>query len=848
MARWIALIASSMVACVGTDVTTCPDGTLCPAGLHCAAVTIGERAEHVCVRPEAEAACVGLEAGTACELGGRAGTCHGGACIADQCGNGLVDATEACDDENTIAGDGCASDCRSDETCGNGIVDPVLLVEGRVTVNEQCDDGNLLSHDGCSSRCDVETPQWTPFSLRQPPGLARMGFAYDTKRGRALMFAGQNYQAGDTRELWSWTDGGWRHELTTSGPGPRMELAATYDDRRDRFVMFGGVDFSYSVYYADTWEYDGKRWSQVAGAGTGAPAERLGAALAFDRARGVSVLFGGLQHVTSTTYGDTWELSATGWQQRAIPGPPGRHGHAMAYDPVRGVIVVFGGADRLSLPNLFADTWTFDGVAWTQQPTSTAPSPRQGAAMAWDAVSQRMLLFGGTTTNLQRLADTWAWNGSTWEQLPVSGPSMRGYARMATDTLRGGIALYGGSTGDVAESPETWWWNGAAWSQLPTTSAPKLLGIGAVHDPRRQRTVAFGGAPSAALVTDTTLELADGRWREVMPTGVRPAARQRPYMIYDRGRGAVLLFGGALANETPIDDGTWTWDGVQWTRVSLPGSWPARRDMGVAHHAATGETIAFGGGVTTDVHADTYAWTGTTWELRPQTVSPPARRGASLGYDPLRRRTVLFGGTSGQSFYNDVWEWDGQSWTEIPALVRPSARHAATLEWNAARRRLILIGGISDASFETDTWEWDGTEWTSVDERSNTPRISAAFVGQPTGLWRLGGLDETLQPRNEHWHIRWEAPGEDERCDGVNDLDADGRLGCADPDCWFACTPLCAPGLSCATDAPSCGDGVCDPNLETCRMCPSDCGPCPVRCGDSVCDAAESATACPGDC
>ena len=48
-----------------------------------------------------------------------------------------------------------------------------------------------------------------------------------------------------------------------------------------------------------------------------------------------------------------------------------------------------------------------------------------------------------------------------------------------------------------------------------------------------------------------------------------------------------------------------------------------------------------------------------------------------------------------------------------------------------------------------------------------------------------------------------------------------------------------------------CGDGVCiDDCRETCKSCPSDCGPCPCECGDGKCDkdCNENPDSCPEDC
>ena len=78
------------------------------------------------------------------------------------CGDGDLGPGEACDDGNQASGDGCAADCKSVEPgyrcrlasmacervylCGDGVVDP----------NEGCDDGGTEPMDGCDQKCRVE--------------------------------------------------------------------------------------------------------------------------------------------------------------------------------------------------------------------------------------------------------------------------------------------------------------------------------------------------------------------------------------------------------------------------------------------------------------------------------------------------------------------------------------------------------------------------------------------------------------------------------------------------------------------------------------------------------------------
>ena len=81
-----------------------------------------------------------------------------------------------------------------------------------------------------------------------------------------------------------------------------------------------------------------------------------------------------------------------------------------------------------------------------------------------------------------------------------------------------------------------------------------------------------------------------------------------------------------------------------------------------------------------------------------------------------------------------------------------------------------------------------------------------------------------------------------------------GNGGCADDECWGACTPHCSPDLAPALcpGYATCGDGVCT-TLESCRLCPADCphggSECPAECGDNFCDSpTETLASCPGDC
>src|SRR5688572_8753384 len=78
------------------------------------------------------------------------------------CGNKLLEGTEACDDGNLTAGDGCSAACavEMDDVCptpGQPCVRNVQCGDRRQTGGEACDDGNVAAGDGCSPTCTVES-------------------------------------------------------------------------------------------------------------------------------------------------------------------------------------------------------------------------------------------------------------------------------------------------------------------------------------------------------------------------------------------------------------------------------------------------------------------------------------------------------------------------------------------------------------------------------------------------------------------------------------------------------------------------------------------------------------------
>jgi|GEM_PF-5891909 len=132
--------------------------------------------------------------------------------------------------------------------------------------------------------------------------------------------------------------------------------------------------------------------------------------------------------------------------------PSPREGSAMAYDEARGVTVLFGGYDGAHLN----DTWTWDGQTWTKvAPPGDSPSPRVYSAMVYDKARGEIVLFGGVHMGSETFSDTWVWDGAAWTLAADegAGPSDRSDHAMAYDSAAEVVVLFGGPHGG---GNETW--------------------------------------------------------------------------------------------------------------------------------------------------------------------------------------------------------------------------------------------------------------------------------------------------------------------------------------------------------------------------------------------------------
>lgn len=287
---------------------------------------------------------------------------------------------------------------------------------------------------------------------------------YDERQRQLVLVNGYRHpDRPELGQLWGWDGKEWKL-IPASGPSMRTVSAAVYDSRRKRIVLYGGLgNAGLNDQRGDTWEWDGKSWQQMADASIGT---RDHHALAYDAARGKTVLFGGVASDRNSPT-ETWEWDGTKWTKIAAPGPGGRGGIGLVYDDERKQVILFGGVGQDA--KRLGDTWAWDGKTW-RQVSAEGPLARNGAGLAFDRRAGVVILFGGTAGS-QHFDDLWQWDGQRWTEIKVTGPKpgKRVGPGITYDVARGKIVLYGGmvrENGQVKASDEMWEWSGKQWAQI----------------------------------------------------------------------------------------------------------------------------------------------------------------------------------------------------------------------------------------------------------------------------------------------------------------------------------------------------------------------------------------------
>lgn len=398
---------------------------------------------------------------------------------------------------------------------------------GSVAVYQSVEQNVLLYGGGCANGTQsVETwiwngTNWTKLTPGRTPGaIQNHTMAYDASRNEPLLFGGAA-MTSVRNSTWRFRSGTWARADHDVTPGPRSLFVFQGDPDRNVTWLFGGRNAADT--FGDLWMLENLRWLPVARrfspASCGYPAG------AYDESRKRLVVFCESGEIAEWD-GDSWYAFP---QLTRVPGE--RRFAAMAYDAKSRNVVLYGGWDGFGF---LRDTWLWNGTAWTEVSADGAPPARQLPVMFYDPNQQKVFLYAGIgrpddESRIERYQDMWSFDGRKWtEILDVTLPPTRYGAAAAYDPTRNRVIMFGGKNAEEQYLNEQWEWTGTAWIRNDPAVLPSpRMNLGLTFDPVRQRLTMYGGY--AGVHFDELWTLEESGWqlhREQPRTRTRSAVRR----------------------------------------------------------------------------------------------------------------------------------------------------------------------------------------------------------------------------------------------------------------------------------------------------------------------------------
>ena len=351
-----------------------------------------------------------------------------------------------------------------------------------------------------------------------------------------------------------------------------------------------------------------------------------------------------------------------------------------------------------------------EGTNWVQlSPGGTVPEIRYWHGGAYDANSNRMIVFGGGSNGHGNLNDVWVLTHAN----------------------------------GLGETPE--WINTIPNGQPGSPPSRNLPGT--TYDPVSNRLILFGGCGGGCwpilgdvwvLTNANATEATPSQWFQLSPTGSAPAPRDASQLAYDSINNRMILFSGhdgsgssnsysdvwVLTNANGTDAAT-----PQWIQISSNIPVAGRYLGSVVYDQQNNRLITFGG---KDISANS---TNAVWiltnanglggtaewvNLLPENAAGmpyPTAANVSV-YDASNNSLITFGGsiqTAGEeTIQNAVWQLSNANglggtpeWTQVIAGdPAPSPRSNSTAGYDPVNQRLVLFGG-HHTQFNAKSWVLD---------------------------------------------------------------------------------------------------------------------------------------------
>ena len=592
--------------------------------------------------------------------------------------------------------------------------------------------GTLVIPDGVKLGVEKEyLNNWTMLDDGHPGAKFRASLEYDEAKDEYIIFGFdwtwggymETYTYNTTTDEWTNLYPFLKYYPPNAWESGTLRYSVAYDSLNSEGIVFGGWE-------GETWIFNTTEASWTRKMPVGSPSPRYSFEMAFDTVYGEAILFGGHEPIVGWSeepaphFNDTWTYipRTNTWTNRTpVVSPPGLCNHKLAYDRANGETILFGGR----ITDAVNETWAYNRSTntWTNMSPVNAPSPRQRHSMVYDSGKGRMVMFGGDTPDYNN--ETWAYNFSdnTWTNITMEySPLPRLGHAMAYDSRNSQILVYGGRlypSTDVGESQnaDVWIYDEATdkWSVRPAKTPIPSVEYDMAFDPITGEVVLkseyfYSGGPET-----WSYNLSTNKWKNLNPYGTTPSSIGNG-MVYDRVCGTMVVNGYGPGPQT------WMFNHSNntWIQMNPIAPIPTRERGAMSYDVRAERTVLFGGYLYLySMEASNETWTydsrNNTWTNRTPSISPSARICSVISYIDSTSEILLFGGASDWRYgicYNDTWKYNytTNNWTNLTKPNGPSLyssfSSSNTMVYNAKRNEVLLTLGASTWIFDVSTNDW----------------------------------------------------------------------------------------------------------------------------------------------
>lgn len=328
----------------------------------------------------------------------------------------------------------------------------------------------IIPSTATPSPTETPTPKPSPTPMLGPIAMGYHGLAYDIESDRMVLVAGQGNHCSSpkiTTSIFDLTTKSWEL-LETNSSVPKGEGPMAYDAQSDRIIKFVGLRPSCTIFngIGETWAYDTNTntWEDMHPLES--PFGLIGARMVYDSESDRMILFGGLdaKSVSNPPFvlvPDTWayDYETNTWENLHPVGslPPWDNFHAMSYDVTADRIILWSGSELGSENKI--GIYDYNTNTWKVRETELHPNRYFYNALIYDPGTGLNIFFGGVNRGEAPGNDTWGYDyaSNSWTNLSAKNPpSARGWHAMAYDAATGLIVLFGGGTSRNEFTDETW--------------------------------------------------------------------------------------------------------------------------------------------------------------------------------------------------------------------------------------------------------------------------------------------------------------------------------------------------------------------------------------------------------